>query len=329
MQPVVIQNAQRVKGAIMEISASVKNIAKQIVDAQQTIAGKNPGFRTAHAKGIVCTGTFVAGPEAKRITKAVHLQGQPVPVTLRFSNGSGSPTEHDGAPDVRGLAVKFVLPDGKKTDLLAISNEAFLAPTAEGLLEFLKVQLPDPATGKPDPQAVPRFLESHPAAAAFVGRLMQKPVPASYAQCAYHAIHAFRFIAADGKSQFGRYHWIPESGEAYLNPDESITRDANFLQSELKTRVAKGPATFRLELQLGGSGDPTNDATVLWPAARRVVELGRLKIEAVSPTSAADERQLIFDPIKVTDGIELTDDPIPVARSAAYTFSYEWRTKGT
>jgi len=313
----------------MEIPASVKSVAKQIVDVQQAIAGKNPGFRTAHAKGIVCTGTFVAGPEARSISKAAHLQGSSIPVTVRFSNGSGKPHEHDGVPDVRALAVKFALPDGKKTDLLAITNEAFLARTAEEFLAFLKTNLPDPATGQPDPQAVPRFIETHPAVGAFVGRLMQKPVPASYTQALYHAIHAFRFIAADGSSRFGRYRWVPEAGESYLNPDESSKLDPNFLQAELKARVAKGPASFRLMLQIGEAGDPTDDATVIWPAERRQVELGRLKIETVSPTSAADERQLIFDPVKVTDGIELTDDPIPAARSAAYTFSYEWRTKGT
>jgi catalase len=309
----------------MTTSSSSKSIVQQIVDTQVAVYGKHPGFRTVHAKGIVCTGTFAAGPEAKRISKAAHFQGQTIPVTIRFSNGSGDPNGHDGQPDVRALAVKFQLPDGKKTDLLAITNEAFLARTPEEVLTFLKANLPDPATGKPD---VPRFLESHPAAAAFVGRLMQKPIPVSYAQAAYHAIHAFRFTAADGKSCFGRYRWLPEAGEAYLNPEEGGQRDPNFLQAELKTRLAKGPASFRLHLQIGESGDATNDATVIWPAQRRLVEIGRLQIEAVSPTSADDERRLIFDPTKVTDGIDLTDDPIPAARSAAYSISYEWRTKG-
>jgi catalase len=311
----------------MATSSSVKSVAEQIVDIQQMIAGPHPGFRSAHAKGIVCTGTFVAGPEAKRLSKAAHLQGQPVPVTLRFSNGSGNPTVHDGAPDVRGLAVKFSLPDGKKTDLLAITNEAFLVRTAEDLLAFLKANLPDPATGKPDPEAVPRFIESHPAAGAFIGRLMQKPAVASYAQATYHAINAFRFTAADGSSRFGRYRWIPEAGEAYLNPEEAGKRDPNFLLAELKARLAKSPASFRLNLQIAEPTDPTNDATVLWPAERRIVELGRLQIDAISPTSAADERRLIFDPTKLTEGIDLSGDPIPAARSAAYSVSYERRTK--
>ena len=155
---------------------------------------------------------------------------------------------------------------------------------------------------------------------------MQKPVPASYVQATYHAINAFRFTAADGSSRFGRYRWIPEAAEAYLNPEEAGKRDANFLQTELKARLAKGPATFRLNLQIAEPGDPTNDATIIWPAERRIVELGRLQIDAISP-SAADEKRLIFDPTKLTDGIELSDDPIPMARSAAYSVSYERRTK--
>jgi len=311
----------------MATSSSAKGVAEQIVDVLTAIAGPHPGFRRAHAKGIVCTGSFIAGPEARRISKAAHLQGQSVPVALRFSNGGGDPNAHDGVPDARGLAVKFSLPDGKKTDIVSINNEAFLGRTGEDVLAFFKTNLPDPATGKPDPQAVPRFLQNHPATAAFIGRLMQKPIPVSFVQTMYHGIHAFRFTAADGSSRFGRYRFIPEAGEAYLNPEEAGTRDANFLSAELKARLAKGPAAFRLSLQIAEPGDPTNDGTVIWPAERRVVELGRLQIDAVSPTSAADERRLIFDPIKVTEGIDLSDDPLPAVRSAAYSISYERRTK--
>ena len=59
-----------------------------------------------------------------------------------------------------------------------------------------------------------------------------------------------------------------------------------------------------------------------------MVELGRLEITGISPTSAADERRLIFDPTNRTDGIDLSADPILLARSAAYGISYERRRKG-
>ena len=174
----------------------------------------------------------------------------------------------------------------------------------------------------------PSFLETHPAARAFIGRLKQKPVPASYGQASYHGEHAFRFTASDGTSRFGRYHWVPEAGEAYLSPDEASTRNANFLREELESRMRNSPVVFHLLLQLAGEGDPTDDVTALWPADRTMVELGRLEVNGISPTSAADERRLVFDPTNLTDGIDLSADPILLARSAAYSISYDHRSKG-
>ena len=247
---------------------------------------------------------------------------------MRFSNSSGDPDVHDGIPNARALAVKFQLPDGKNADILALHIEGFPARTPEEFLAFLRAQLPDSATGEAAPDAVPRFLDSHPATRAFIERLMQKAVPASYGRASYYAEHAFRFTAADGSSRFGRYRWMPEAGEAYLSPDDASTRSTNFLREELEGRLRNGPVAFRLLLQLAGESDPTDDATALWPADRPLVELGRLEVTRISPTSAADERRLVFDPTNVTDGIDLSDDPILLARSAAYSISYDHRSKG-
>ena len=312
----------------MSGSTTPGSVNAQIVETMRALAGSHPGFRPVHAKGIVCNGTFRAAPEARGVSRAPHLQGEAVPTIIRFSNSSGDPDVHDGIPNARAMAVKFQLPDGKKADILALSIEGFPARTPEDFLAFLQAQLPDPATGQPRPDAVPRFLEKHPSTAAFVGRLMKKPVPASYGQSSYHAEHAYKFTAADGTSRFGRYHWMPEAGEAYLSPDDASKRSANFLREELESRLGKGPVVFRLLLQLAGQSDPTDDVTALWPADRPQVELGRLEVTSISPTSMADERRTVFDPTNLTDGIDLSADPIPPARSAAYSISYDRRSKG-
>jgi catalase len=312
----------------MSPAATPKTVIAELVETMRALAGSHPGFRPAHAKGIVCAGTFRASAEARRVSRAPHLQGASVPTVIRFSNASGNPDVHDGAPNVRALSVKFQLPDGTITDVLANSIEGFPARTPEEFLEFLRAQLPDPATGKPAPDAVPKFLANHPGAKAFVGRLMQKPVPASYAQTSYHAEHAFLFTAADGSRRFGRYHFVPEAGEASLSPDDAGKRSPSFLREELESRLRNGPAVFRLLLQVAAESDPTDDPTVLWPEDRPRVELGRLEVTGISPTGAADERRLIFDPTNRTDGIELSADPILLARSAAYAISYERRGKG-
>ncbi|HXJ79186.1 MAG TPA: catalase family peroxidase [Candidatus Methylomirabilis sp.] len=312
----------------MSTPTTSESVIAELVTTMRALAGSHPGFRPAHAKGIVCSGTFRASTEARRISRASHLQGAPLAAVIRFANASGDPNVHDGQPGVRSLAVKFQLSGGANADILANSIEGFPARTPEEFLAFLKAQLPDPATGKPSPDAVPRFLQNHPAARAFVERLMKKPVPASYARETYHAEHAFRFTAADGTSRFGRYRWIPEAGDMFLSPDEAGQRSPNFLRDELESRLRNGPAVFRLHLQLAAPNDPTDDVTALWPDDRPLTELGRLEVTAISPTSAADEQRLVFDPANRTDGIDLSADPILLARSAAYSISYDRRSKG-
>ena len=241
--------------------AESKSVPERIVDALYKLAGSHPGARPVHAKGLVCRGTFRASAEAHRLSRAELFRGQPVPATIRFANANGDPNVHDGQPNVRSMAVKIEIAGGKPADILANTVEGFIARTPEEFLAFLEAQLPDPATGKPSPDAVPRFLESHPASKAFIGRLMARPIPASYGLATYHAGNALRFTAADGSSRFGRYHWVPEAGESFLSPEVGAQRGPNFLREELAERLARGPVAFRLTLQLAAAGDPTDDPT--------------------------------------------------------------------
>jgi catalase len=82
---------------------------EQAIEAINQRYGRHDGYRALHAKGTVCTGTSTATPDVARLTRAAHVQGQPVAVTVRFSNGSGDPQSRDDAPDVRGMATKFRL----------------------------------------------------------------------------------------------------------------------------------------------------------------------------------------------------------------------------
>ena len=72
---------------------------------------------------------------------------------------------------------------------------------------------------------------------------------------------------------------------------------------------------------VGQEGDPTDDATSVWPEDRRSILAGRLELREL-----ADAEPLIFDPTRMTDGVECSDDPILHARSAAYGVSYAQRT---
>jgi catalase len=83
----------------------------QIVDAMNKVYGVHPGFRANHAKGVVAEGSFTAAPEAARLSKAVIFNGNPIPVTVRFSDSTGVPNLPDGSPlaNPHGMAIKFHL----------------------------------------------------------------------------------------------------------------------------------------------------------------------------------------------------------------------------
>ncbi len=96
-------------------------------------------------------------PRPAALISGRSLAGPEVPVTVRFSNGSGNPEHPDWAPDPRGLAVKFYLPDGSRTDIVAVSSPLFPTRTPEGFLELMRAQAAGPAAAWQLP-AVPRAI---------------------------------------------------------------------------------------------------------------------------------------------------------------------------
>jgi catalase len=154
------------------------------------------------------------------------------------------------------------------------------------------------------------------------------PAPVSFAQTSFHALHAFRFVNAADEAQYARYHWEPEAGVAGQTPEELQKRPPSHLFEELEARLRKGPVTFSLVLQLAQDGDATNDPNAPWPADRRRVEIGRLKLTRPTTIEEIGDPIMMHDPTRVTDGIEVSDDPILAVRRGVYEVSVAHRTGG-
>ncbi len=305
------------------IGAQNQELYTKIVDTLNALFGSHPGYRAVHPKGVVCQGRFAPSAAAASLSCAAHFQA-PVPVTVRFSDFAGVPTIPDTDPNAspRGLALRFHLPGGVDTDIVAHSVNAFPAATAEEFLEFLQAlaaSVPD----APHPSPIEKFLSTRPYALAFV--TAPSAPPASFASESYYAINSFAFVNQEGARRFIRYQVHPVDGRAHLTPQETAGRSANFLFEELTTRLARGPFELKLTAQLAQPGDPTNNGTQQWPAGREMVELGVITVSSRAADSDTLQRQLIFDPVHLTKGIELSDDALPAARSAIYSVSYQRR----
>jgi catalase len=302
---------------------------EEIVDALHAVnGGPHPGYRAVHAKGTVCSGTFTATPEAKELSRAAHLRGDPVETTIRFSNASGHPRAKDADPIAgRGLAVKFHLPDGGATDIVAVPLVVFFARNPEDFLEMTRARVPDPETGQPDPEKLGAYLAEHPEAGVALQKGLPKLAPTtSFATSDYRALHAFCLVNADGGAHWGRYTWEPEEGPEYLTDEQREAASRDYLQEEIRQRLGEGIARFTLEFTLANEDDPLDDPTAEWEGEHDVVELGELEVIKVVEDAETPDNPIVFDPMRLTDGIEPSADPILAARPKAYSVSIERRS---
>lgn len=328
-------------GSRSEGEALVDAIVKDFPDHQWTT-------RPVHAIGIGARGSFVANPVARRYSTAEHLSGAEIPVTVRFSNGSGSPVERDGAVDVRGMATKFHLPRGE-TDLIAMTLATFFVRTVEEFFAFtdagiprpeprtsrlgalldslrLRLPLPDPGpTGVGGEQGLLEYADWHGFAQGAVMGAASVVTPASYARVAYHAVHAFRATAPDGTVRFVRLHWEPVAGVLPVSPAEALGLPADHLHTELAARLERDDARFELRAQVADAGDPVDDPTASWSDRRLRLTLGELRLTSLVPDQIQDCERLSFNPTRVVPGLECSDDPILAARRAAYEVSCQRR----
>jgi len=295
-------------------------LSQDLLKQFDTLFGLHPGFRAAHARGTMLSGTFTPDREAVSLTRAPHVSRASTPVTARFSSSTGIPLLPDNDPNAnpRGLSIRFHLAEHMHTDIVSHSTDGFPTRTGEEFLEFLQAVAasgPDVASPKP----VEKFLGSHPAALAFVQT--PKPSPSSFAKETYFGVTAMRFINQAGASRYGRYRIVPDAGVEHLDPEVTKDKEPNFLFDELSERISAGPISFQVLAQLANDGDEANDATAHWPEDRPLARLGQIVLTAPVENDAVEQKKIIFDPIPRVDGIEPSDDPLLELRAAIYLLS--------
>lgn len=280
------------------------------IDQINAVFGRHPGFRSLHAKGRFYQGTFTASPAAAALCTAQHLQGSPVPIRVRWSNGGGNPNHPDTATDVRGMAVSFRLPEGTATDLLGQTSPEFPLRTIEEFLALVR------AAAKP--YKLPLFLARYPhTIGAFVANARARAIvpPYSYAEVVYYPVHAYSWTAPDGAVRWIRYRLDPQPGERPAGDFKGRDR----LREEIAARLAAGPVRYTLSVQVAEDGDDPSDPTTSW--ASEFFDAGTLEITGPDPEREQNGEVVVFDPTRVVDGIGLSDDPILLYRAGAYSAS--------
>lgn len=295
-------------------------LSHDLIAELQSIFGEYPGFRPAHARGVMVTGTFTPSAHASELSNAPHFGEAPTPVTVRFSSFAGNPHIPDNDPNAnpRGLSIRFHLDERVHTDIIGHSADGFPVRTGEEFLEFLRALAASPPDG-PSPSPFQTFLSSHHAALRY--ETTPKPSPSSFARDAYFGVTALKFTNKDRRTRFARYRIVPDAHVDHLDDAVTRSKEPNFLFDELDARIRQGPIFFHIWAQLAEEGDTVDDATVSWPNARQVLDLGQIKLDTLVEDDNKMQKDIIFDPIPRVQGIEPSGDPLLELRAAVYLIS--------
>lgn len=305
---------------------------ERLLHNMQTYIAHVPGFRRAHARGIGLRGHFTATPEAAALTHAEHMQGDRIEVVGRLSNGAGNPYNLDRSNaktgTVLGMAVRFALPSGASAEWAALNVLDFPARVPDDFIKLASAQRRGLPTGLPNPARIVTFLATHPHCLRGFRAVIGPPATQSFATSAFHGLHAYYLVEADGNRRAFRYHWEPSAAPDPITPEEHRVLPPLYLLSEMRGRLQREPAEWTLVFELAEPGDPVHDMTKHWPKERRRVRAGTLVLDRIHEDQQAVDDSM-FDPTLVPPGIELSDDPVLHFRSESYKESQRRRNDET
>jgi catalase len=296
----------------------------RVIAAFTQANGPHPGFRRNHAKGVCATGTFESNGQGQRLSSAVLFRPGSVPVVGRFAFAGGQPFVADGPKIVRSLALAFRPASGEEWRTGMIDIPVFPVRDVRSFYDQLVAGAPDPATGKPDPEKMKAFLAAHPETVRALDIIGRHSLSSGFSDETYNALHAFRFVNDGGKATPVRWSVVPDT-PASASPAEEAGADKNYLFDALFAAADRGPLRWHLILTVGQPGDPTGDASIPWPDDREHVDAGTIVLNRVEAEAPGNCRDINYDPLVLPAGIEPSDDPLPSARSAAYSESFRLR----
>jgi catalase len=293
---------------------------QKMVDAFAPPSGPVLGHRRNHAKGICFTGVFESNGNGAALSQAeVFTRGQ-FPALGRFNLGTPDPDAPDATVRVRGLGLQIATPSGQVWRTAMIDAPVFPVASPQAFYELLH------ASASKDPDAMKTFAAAHPEIGAFGAWAKSAPWTASYADVPYNGLNAFIFVDKSAAEHAVRWSFVPAAKPVPIAQEDLAKRGPNYLEQEIVERVRGAPQSWTMTLTVANPGDPTSDPSKAWPEDRKTVDAGTLIVQRIEAEEDGPCRDINFDPTILPPGIQVSDDPFPAARSAAYAVSFDRRT---
>lgn len=291
--------------------------------------------RIVHARGSGAHGYFQAYGDAGDLTCAAFLCNPDVqtPVYARFSTVAGGAGSVDLPRDVRGFAVKFYTQEGN-FDLVGNNMPVFFIQDAMKFPDLVHAVKMEPDRGYPQAASAHDtfwdFVSLMPESMHTILWLMSdRAIPRSLRMMEGFGIHTFRFVNAEGKATFVKFHWRPRIGSASVLWDEAMKicgADPDFHRRDLYQAIERGDfPEWELSVQAFDEATADSlpfdvlDATKLIPEETIPLRpIGKMVLNRNPDNFFAETEQIAFHPGHIVPGIDFSDDPLLQGRLFSY-----------
>lgn len=292
--------------------------------------------RVVHARGFGAHGYFELYESMAEYTTAKFLQTpkSKTPVFVRFSTVAGSKGSADTVRDVRGFAVKFYTEDGN-VDIVGNNIPVFFIQDAIKFPDLIHAVKGEPHNEIPQASTAHDtfwdFVANTPETAHMVMWTMSdRAIPRSFRMMEGFGVNTFRFINAQGKARFVKYHWKPLLGVHSLLRDEAQKlsgKDPDYHRRDLWDAIEQGNyPEYEFGVQMIEEEKEFDfdfdllDPTKIWPEELVPVKIiGKMTLNKNVDNFFAETEQVAFCPANIVPGIDFSNDPLLQGR----LFSYE------
>ena len=291
--------------------------------------------RVVHARGYGAHGFFENYESLSEVTEAdlFARPGERTPTFVRFSTVAGNKGSSDLARDVRGFAVKFYTKAGN-WDLVGNNMPVFFIQDAIKFPDLVHAAKAEPDSDFPQAQTAHDnfwdFASLMPESTHMLLWIMSdRAIPRSFRFMEGFGVHTFRFVNAEGKSTYVKFHWKPKQGLQSVMWNEALKingADPDFHRRDLWDAITSGAyPEWELGVQLFDDEFADQfafdvlDATKLIPEEDVPVRrIGRLVLDRVVDNFFAETEQAAFCTQNVVRGIDFTNDPLLQGRNFSY-----------
>ncbi len=292
--------------------------------------------RIVHARGVGAHGYFQAYEGNEKFTKAGFLTDPELqtPIFVRFSTVQGPRGSADTVRDIRGFAIKFYTREGN-FDLVGNNAPVFFIQDGIKFPDFVHAVKPEPHTEMPTGATAHDtfwdFISLVPESAhAIMWAMSDRAIPRTLRAIQGFGVHTFRFIDAQGKGRFVKFHWTPKQGLQGLVWDEAqklAGKDPDFHRRDLYEAIEQGIyPEWELGVQIVEEEDEMSfdfdllDPTKIIPEELvPVTPIGKFVLNRNIDNFFAETEQIAFCPGHIVPGIDFSNDPLLQARLFSYT----------